>query len=63
MPGSVQRDSVYLKEGMGRVRTDFTEEVPPEPAWLEHTNMGRMEGKQGCRGLRYEAGVLRFSLW
>lgn len=24
--------------------------------------MGRMEGKQGCRGLRYEAGVLRFSV-
>lgn len=54
---------MYLKEDMGRVRTDFTEEVPSEPAWLEHTNMGRMEGKQGCRGLGYEARVLRFSLW
>lgn len=46
---------MYLKKGRGIVRTDFTVVV-----WLEHTNMGRMEGKQGCRGLRNEAGCFAF---
>lgn len=43
--------------GQGSGQTSEKRHCQSECGW--NTNMGRMEGKQGCRDLRYAAGCLR----